>query len=227
MDALIAVEELTTKPGDDGAPILRGVALSIAPGERVVLTGPSGSGKSTLLRCMVLLEPHTGRVLLDGEPVGPERVRELRRRMGYLPQRPVAIDDSIAANLSFPRLTAGAGSGTDAGPDTGEPLDADAQRALLDRLGLGGLDPDRRFDALSGGEQQRVALVRTLTVRPQVLLLDEPTASLDPENVGAVVDLLADWVTEHHDRAILWVSHHADEADTLATRSVTLKELSS
>jgi putative ABC transport system ATP-binding protein len=135
----------------------------------------------------------------------------------------VAIDDSIAANLAFPRQAAGAG--LDAGPDDAESLDAAAQRELLDRLGLGGLDHERRFDALSGGEQQRVALVRTLTVRPQVLLLDEPTASLDPENVDAVVDLLTDWVTAHERRAILWVSHHADEADALATRSVALKEL--
>ncbi len=215
----IAVQDLTTKPGDDGAPILRGVSLAIAPGERVVLTGPSGAGKSTLLRCMVLLEPHQGRVLLDGEPVGPERVRELRRRVGYLAQRPVPIDDTIAANLAFPRQAAGDGRAT------GDVLDADAQRALLDRLGLDGMDHDRRFDALSGGEQQRVALVRTLTVGPEVLLLDEPTASLDPENVEAVVELLSDWVTETDDRALLWVSHHAHEADALATRSVALKEL--
>ena len=215
MSALIAVEDLTTKPGDDGAPILRGVALSIEPGERVVLTGPSGSGKSTLLRCMVQLEKADGRVLLDGEPVGHERVRELRRRIGYLPQRPVAIEERIHDNLAFPRQL------------EGETLDEDGQREMLERLGLGGLDRSRRFDALSGGEQQRVALVRTLTVRPQVLLLDEPTASLDAENVDAVVELLTEWVTGRDDRALLWVSHQAHEVDELATRTVALEELQS
>ncbi len=213
--AIIAVEGLTTKPGDDGAPILAGASLAIAPGERVVLTGPSGSGKSTLLRCMVLLEPAEGTVLLDGEPVGAERVRALRRRVGYLAQRPVGIADTIARNLAFPReLDENA-------------LERDAQRELLDRLGLGGLDLDRRFDALSGGEQERIALVRTLTARPDVLLLDEPTASLDADNVDAVVELLGAWAEEDEGRALLWVSHHAHEVDELATRTVALAELSS
>ncbi len=178
-----------------------------------MLTGPSGSGKSTLLRCMVRLEPTEGTVRLDGQEVGPDRVRELRRRLGYLAQRPVAIESSIGQNLAFAR---------DACGDT---LDEAAQESLLERLGIHRLDRDRRFDALSGGEQQRMALVRTLTVQPQVLLLDEPTASLDPENVDAVVELITEWVEERGDRAILWVSHQSHEVDELATRSVTLEEL--
>ena len=214
---IIAVRNLTTKPGDDGAPILRGVSLAVEPGERIVLTGPSGSGKSTLLRCMVLLERAEGRVLLDGEDVDAGRVRELRRRVGYLPQRPVAIDDRIAGNLAFAREAADDGAGS---------LDEAAQLELLQRLGLDGLDRSRRFDGLSGGEQQRVALVRTLTVRPQVLLLDEPTASLDEDNVGAVVELLTEWVDERDDRALLWVSHQAREVESLASRRVALEELS-
>ena len=215
---IIAVRDLTTKTGDDGAPILRGVSLAVAPGERVVLTGPSGSGKSTLLRCMVLLERAGGRVLLDGEDVGAERVRALRRRIGYLPQRPVAVADRIGDNLAFPREMDG-----DASPDA---LDQAAQDALLDRLGLDGLDRTRRFDGLSGGEQQRVALVRTLTVQPQVLLLDEPTASLDEGNVGAVLEVITEWVEAADDRALLWVSHQAHEVEALATRRVALEELS-
>ena len=220
---IIAIEGLTTKPGDDGAPILRDVSLSIAPGERVVLTGPSGAGKSTLLRCMVLLEKAEGRVLLDGEPVSPERVRELRRRVGYLPQRPVAIADRIDENLSFPRSEQCCPE-----DDSGTaPLGADAQDELLDRLGLSGMDRSRRFNDLSGGEQQRVALVRTLTVEPDVLLLDEPTASLDADNVDAVVELLTEWVSADERRALLWVSHQAHEVDQLATRTVALEELAS
>ena len=215
---IIAVERLTTRAGDDGAPILRGVSLAIDAGEWVVLTGPSGSGKSTLLRCMVLLERADGRVRLDGQDVGADRVRELRRRVAYLPQRPVGIADSIDENLAFARERWEAADH--------EALDEAGQRALLDRLGLGGTDGSRRFDGLSGGEQQRVALVRTLTVDPQVLLLDEPTASLDAGNVGAVVDLLAEWVEGRGDRALLWVSHQAREVDDLASRTVDLTKLS-
>lgn len=227
---IIAVQDLTTRAGDDGAPILRGVSLAVSPGERVVLTGPSGSGKSTLLRCMVLLERAEGRVLLDGEDVDAERVRELRRRVGYLPQRPVAIADRIGENLAFARET---GAGGRAGGDphdgraSGRQLDEAGQLELMSRLGLDGLDRSRRFDGLSGGEQQRVALVRTLTIQPQVLLLDEPTASLDEDNVGAVVQMLTEWVEEKADRALLWVSHQAHEVDEMATRTVALEELES
>lgn len=214
------VEDLTSKPGDDGVPILQGVSFAIAPGERVVLTGPSGSGKSTLLRCMVLLERAEGRVLLDGEDVGAERVRALRRRVGYLPQRPVGIADTIEENLGFPRRMATGADGN------GTAMDAGEQERLLERLGLR-MDRSRRFDGLSGGEQQRVALVRTLTVRPQVLLLDEPTASLDADNVGVMVELLTEWMEARPDRALLWVSHQAHEVDELATRQVALEEIGS
>ena len=217
---ILEVEDLTSRPGDDVAPILRSVSLVIAAGERVALTGPSGSGKSTLLRSMVLLERAEGRVLLDGEEVGAERVRALRRRVGYLPQRPVGIADTIEDNLAFPRRIATGADGH------GTAMGADEQQRLLERLGLR-MDRSRRFDGLSGGEQQRVALVRTLTVRPQVLLLDEPTASLDADNVSVVVQLLTEWVEDHPDRALLWVSHQDHEVDELATRRVALREIGS
>ncbi len=210
---VIAVEQLTVTPPDADAPVLRDVRLAVHAGDRVVLTGPSGSGKTTLLRAMVMLEPADGRILLDGDEVTPERVRELRRRVGYLPQRPVSIAETVESNLSFPR---------EIHPDA---LDEEEQRLLLDRLGLGTTDLSRRFGALSGGEQQRVALVRSLTPRPTVLLLDEPTASLDPENVEVVVALLAEWSAAAPGRALVWVSHHAAEVEALATRRATVGEL--
>ena len=209
---ILAVERVSATPAGASTAVLRDVSFSVRAGDRVVLTGPSGSGKSTLLRSRVLLEAAEGEVRLDGEPVGPSRVRELRRRVADLPQQPVAVADTVGGNLAFPR-------------EVGEgPLDESAQQRLLARLGLADLGPDWRFDSLSGGEQQRVALVRSLTPRPSVLLLDEPTASLDPGNVGAVVELLEEWAREEG-RALVWVSHRADEAGRLATRRVDLREL--
>ncbi len=210
----IAVRGLTAPEPASGPAILRDVDFAVQPGERVVLSGPSGSGKSTLLRCMVLLQPAAGAVLLDGEPVAPARVRELRRRVGYVAQRPVSVGGTVYENLSFPRQLH-----VDAMTET-------AQRALLARLGMGEIPGDRRFEELSGGEQQRVALVRSLSARPEVLLLDEPTASLDPENVGAVVEALERWLEEEPSRALVWVSHHAHQVEGLATRRVPMRELS-
>lgn len=211
---LIEARALSTTAAGVGVGVLRGVDFRVEAGERVILTGASGSGKSTLLRGLVLLEPVAVRLLLDGEPVGPDRVRELRRRVGYVPQRPVAIATTVGEDLAFARAS-------------GPGLTAGEQWTLLARLGLAGLEGTRRFDALSGGEQQRVALVRSLTASPDVLLLDEPTASLDPEKVGGVLDLVREWSVAEPRRALVWVSHQAHEVADLATRRVTMAELTS
>ena len=212
---LIAVRDLRAPLPPAPAPVLRGLSFAVHAGERVVLTGPSGSGKSTLLRCMVCLEPADGAVLMDGKEVAPERVRELRRRVGYLPQKPVSVGPTIDDNLAFPSRVSSAA------------IDASGQDALMARLGLGELDRRRRFETLSGGEQQRVALVRSLSAAPDVLLLDEPTASLDPENVADVVALLRAWADDDSGRALVWVSHHLEQATPLATRRVAMAELRS
>lgn len=212
---LIAVEKLTWRPFAGAPAVLRGVNFELSAGERVVLSGASGSGKSTLLRCMVLLEPAEGRVLLDGEPVEPAGARGLRRRVGYMPQRAVGVGGTVGENLAFPRELGG------------QALGEEKQRTLLAAMGLQAIEPGRRFDALSGGERQRLALVRSITAQPDVLLLDEPTASLDPENVDSVVELLMSWLDADGSRALVWVSHHAHQVRGLATRAVSMTELGS
>ena len=193
--------------------MFRDLDLELRSGDRLVLSGPSGTGKSTLLRSLVLLEAAEGELRLDGSPVGPHRVLELRRRVAYVPQRPVPVAPTLAENLALPRTL------------SGRALDEEAQAALLRRLGVSDLPGDRRFDRLSGGEQQRVALVRSLTPGPDLLLLDEPTASLDPENVADVVGVLTSWVEADPHRALVWVTHQTEEIRTLANRHVTLEEL--
>jgi ABC-type multidrug transport system fused ATPase/permease subunit len=184
--------------------VLRGVGLTVAPGEVVALTAPSGAGKSTLLRaCVRLVALDGGTVTLDGVDVNTLDPRVLRRRVGFVAQRPVMLPGTVADNLAY---------GLDEAPDA---------RVALDAAGLDASFADRDASRLSGGEQARVAIARALTRRPEVLLLDEPTSGLDAplaEAIGRHVralagDGLAICLTSH-DRAV--VTSWADREHRLA-----------
>jgi polar amino acid transport system ATP-binding protein len=174
--------------------VLKGISLSVTPGEVMCILGPSGSGKSTFLRCINHLEKiNAGRLWVDGELVGyrqsGERLHELRdaevcrkrAQIGMVFQR---------FNL-FPHLTAL--ENVAIGPvRVGKVPKSEAQRRgreLLERVGL-----DDKFDSypsqLSGGQQQRVAIARALAMEPKLMLFDEPTSALDPELVGEVLDAM-------------------------------------
>ena len=168
-----------------GLTVLKGVDLDIMPGEVVGLIGPSGSGKSSLLHAAGLLErPTNGQVMIDGEDVGglDERARTRLRlsRIGFVYQFHHLLPEFDARdNVALPMRIAGHS-------------EAEARRraeALLTSLGLG-----ERFThqpaQLSGGEQQRVAIARSLANNPRLLLADEPTGNLDPANSHAVFDSL-------------------------------------
>jgi tungstate transport system ATP-binding protein len=150
--------------------ILDRLSLTIAPGAPTLIVGPNGAGKTTLLRlCMGLAKPSTGRISWGGRPDST-----LRRR-AILFQRPVMLRRTAAANVAYALAQAG----------TPRRQRAARVAALLDRVGLAELAqrPARR---LSGGEQQRLALARALARDPEVLLLDEPTANLDPAATRSV-----------------------------------------
>lgn len=203
MSRLLAVEGLTWTPFGGTEPVLRDVAFSVASGEIVLVTGPSGSGKSSLLRCLVGFESFTGELTWRGAPV--DSMREHRQRAVYLLQRPVPIAETIGENLAFPREI------------SPEAWSAERQRDALRRLGVREWDADERFDRLSGGEQQRVALVRAMSLEPTLLLLDEPTASLDDDSIDTVEELLFDWLAEA-ERALVWVSHDEQRLERLLER---------
>ncbi|MBK8209989.1 MAG: ABC transporter ATP-binding protein [Rhodospirillales bacterium] len=164
--------------------VLRGVALSAAPGELVALVGPSGSGKSTLLHVAGLLErPDAGEVFLDGEPCGPlddDRRTALRRgRIGFVYQYHHLLPEfSAEENVILPQMIAGVGRAAGRA----------RARELLGSLGLADR-VDHRPGQLSGGEQQRVAIARALANRPAIVLADEPTGNLDPATAEEVFAL--------------------------------------
>jgi putative ABC transport system ATP-binding protein len=209
--ALISVRGLTWAP-PGGAPVLRDLELDLSAGERLSLSGRSGSGKSTLLRCVVLLEaPAGGQVWWRGQALGPANVRPFRRQVRLVDQQPAAIANTVGEDLDFARALAGSGG-----------MDEREQRDLLARLGLKDLDMTRPFARCSVGERQRIAIVRALTDRPTVLLLDEPTASLDPERVLAAEGVFLDYLSDDQERAAVWVSHDPSQQDRIGGRVAKL-----
>ncbi len=152
--------------------ILRDVTLSLDAGAPTVLIGPNGSGKTTLIKlAMGLLAPTAGRV----RHAQPDRAA---RRQAIVLQKPVMLRRTAASNIAYALKAASRAA------------DAAAIVNLLDRVGLASL-ADRPARRLSGGEQQRLALARALARDPEVLFLDEPTASLDPAATKAVEDIVA------------------------------------
>jgi putative ABC transport system ATP-binding protein len=199
-----------------GGWLIRGVSVSVDFGDRLGVLGPSGAGKTVLLRAMALLDPlDEGSIRWQGSAVRGEAVPGYRKQVIYLHQRPALLDGTVEDNLRHPFTLA-----------THRDRSFDASRAedLLARLGR-----ERGFLAknsrdLSGGEAQLVGLVRALQLDSAVLLLDEPTASLDPATTGAVEGLLGDWLSERAaGRALVWVSHDADQARRMTGRRIYLR----
>jgi polar amino acid transport system ATP-binding protein len=164
--------------------VLKGVSLDVAKHEVVCLIGASGSGKSTLLRCINALEPISqGEIRVDGDVVSGQGVdvNRLRRNVGMVFQSYNLFPHmSVLRNVTLAPTNVGGVSRAQA---------EEQAVALLDRVGM--KDKTHAYpDALSGGQQQRVAIVRALASNPQVLLLDEITAALDPELVGDVLAIV-------------------------------------
>ncbi|MDO8871831.1 MAG: ABC transporter ATP-binding protein [Methanoregula sp.] len=177
---MIRISGLLRKAGEQK--ILEDINLEIRRGEIFTLIGPSGSGKTTLLRLIDLLDrPTSGQILFDGQDTtGAEKERlSIRRRMGMVFQKPAVLNTTVAENVAFGLKFRGA-----------DPAQI-AQRvtSTLELVGLSGFE-QRRAVTLSGGEMQRVAIARAMVTDPEVLLLDEPTANLDPVSSEIIEDLL-------------------------------------
>ncbi|MGK7864113.1 phosphonate ABC transporter ATP-binding protein [Falsiroseomonas sp. E2-1-a4] len=220
---LLNIEGLTKRyPTGDLA--LDNVDLRIPAGQVMALIGPSGAGKSTLIRCVNrLVEPSTGRVMLDGEnltALGSGALRRARRRMGMifqeyaLVERLTVMENVLSGRLGyvgfwsswfrrFPRK------------------DIEEAFRLLDRVGLAHM-ADKRADALSGGQRQRVGIVRALMQDPKLLLVDEPTASLDPKTSRQIMRLIVELCTERGLAAIINI-HDVALAQQFARRIVGLR----
>jgi len=176
----------------------------------LALAGPSGAGKSSLLRLLNRLdEPTTGTVYLEGADYRQIPPRELRRKLGMVSQRPFLFPGTVAENLRF-------------GPcQRGESLPSASVEELLVRVGLEGY-ATRPVANLSGGEAQRVSVARTLANSPLVLLLDEPTSSLDDASKREV-ELLIQKIVREQELTCVVVTHDTAQAQRLAQRALLLE----
>jgi len=193
-DALLTLDALRYDAGD--RTLIRDVSLRIEAGRRTLILGPNGAGKSVLMRLMHgLIEPSAGRILWNGGSGRPAQAMVF--------QRPVMLRRSVLDNVIYALDLAGV------------PAAARRARALdvLERVGLTAL-ADRPARVLSGGEQQRAALARAWALRPRVLFLDEPTASLDPGAAAEVERLIR--VIADEGCSIVMVTHHLGQARRLA-----------
>jgi len=200
MTATLEGRELVVLRG--GRRILDGASILVRPGEAVAIQGPSGSGKSTLARVLAtLLEADAGSVHLDGRDAREIAPSQYRTRVAFLAQQPAMFEGTVMGNLG-------------AGPQLrGQPFDGAQARELIGAVGIDESMLSREARTLSGGEKQRVALARALANAPEVLLLDEPTAALDPDSGARIVALLR----ELHGRglSVVMVTHVDEHARAL------------
>ena len=212
-NALLEIKNLRKAYGEHI--VLDGIDLAVDRGEVVVVIGPSGCGKSTLLRCVNALEDiQGGQVLLDGEPVrrGGKDISRLRQKIGMVFQSyDLFPHRNILENILLAPVKVQKRQRAEAEQEALE---------LLDRVGL----KDRRDDyprQLSGGQKQRVAIVRALIMHPEILLLDEITAALDPEMVHEVLQVVL--ALARGGSTMLIVTHEMAFARAIADRVVFLE----
>jgi tungstate transport system ATP-binding protein len=179
-------------------PILKDVSFTIEKGDIFVLIGPSGSGKTTIIRLLNLLDkPDSGKIFFDGIDIANKNnhTLDIRRKMIMLSQKPIVFNTSVYNNVAYGLKIRG----------EQKHIINSKVKDLLDAVMLSGFEK-RNAKSLSGGEMQRIALARSLVIEPEFLLLDEPTANLDPKSTTIIEELILSTVNEKN-TAILMATH--------------------
>ncbi|KYQ98550.1 ABC transporter ATP-binding protein [Serratia plymuthica] len=202
----------------DDQVILDSVSFGLKPGEFKLITGPSGCGKSTLLKIVSsLIDPTRGKIIFDGKPITDMSPEAYRQQVSYCFQTPALFGDTVYDNIALPYLI------------RKQKPDEQKMKADLARFGLAENKLKKSVNELSGGEKQRISLIRNLQFMPKVLLLDEITSALDEENKRNVNEIIHQLVSQHG-VAALWVTHdkdeikHADDVITLSAHGARAQE---
>jgi len=184
----------------EGVEILRGLSLMVACGDRLIVAGPNGAGKTTLMKAILgMVRASAGRILVLGQPVGSREWSRGRRRIGYVNQESVHVDFPVSGREVVEIGTCSLRLGR-----------AEKRRRIEDAMAAVGCShlQGRMYARLSGGEKQKLSLARCLCQDPQLLLLDEPTSSLDPRSRSELMDLLR-VLNERRRLTMVMVSHDA------------------
>ncbi|WP_048189705.1 ABC transporter ATP-binding protein [Methanobacterium sp. SMA-27] len=190
----------------DGKNILENINLRIKRGTTLGIIGPTGCGKTTLLRIVDLIEkPSSGKIYLDGKDVSKSNMEELnyRRKIGMVFQKPVVFKGTVLENIQYGLNIRG--------------LDAEPTQykinEILESLGLEGYE-DRKASSLSGGEIQRIALARAMIIEPEILMLDEPTANLDPLSTEKIEEMIEE-IRNKNETTIIMSTHNLIQGQRL------------
>lgn len=180
--------------------ILKDITGSFPAGKITTLVGPSGAGKTTLLKlCNGLLSPDSGDIYINGTSIQQYEPVELRRTVGIALQSAPMIEGSVYDNLALPLAL------------KNEKLDESWAFSLLEDVGLGKELLKRNVKDLSGGQRQKVSIARTLVNRPEILLLDEITSSLDRTSLKEIEELIVK-INQKYKTAIVWITHNLQQA---------------
>lgn len=212
----ISVEDLHKSFGSQK--VLDGIRLAVKRGETLAVLGRSGTGKSVLLRLIIGLEkPDSGSVRIHGQDIGGlalDQLGDIRKKMGFLFQHAALYDSlTVGQNVAFPLQHHK--------KQMPESERRDRVKTLLAEVGLGANDDQKMPSDISGGMQKRVGLARALALEPDILLLDEPTAGLDPISASEIDELVLKLQSEHHMASIV-VTHDLHSAKTIADRLALL-----
>jgi phospholipid/cholesterol/gamma-HCH transport system ATP-binding protein len=215
--ASVAVENLRKAFGNHN--VLNGISLNVSRGETLAVLGRSGTGKSVLLRIIIGLEtPDSGSVRIRGQNIAGlplDRMGEIRKKMGFLFQHAALYDSlTVAGNVAFPL--------EHHRKEMTRPERRDRVKQLLAEVGMEG-DLEEMPSDISGGMQKRVGLARALALDPEILLLDEPTAGLDPISSGEINELIL-CLQQEHQMASIVVTHDLHSARTIANRLALLHQ---